>query len=255
MAVAARSDADGTPRRRLERGKKVSERIAREIVYDIVSQGLQPGDRLPPETVMVRDYGVGRASLREALRILEVQGLINIKAGPGGGPLVMGSDPQHVGRTLALHLQMMEVTLEDLLEAKIQLEPMQAYSTAEQQKPEVMAKFKTIVDEMSQPDADQNRLSREFHRAVAGGSGYPVLDILALTVAHIFNERVEDPGEGIAPGQTPEEVIEEHIAISKAILAGNGARAQKLMKAHMDQYGASVRRRRGERLDNVVNWD
>src|SRR6478736_4725215 len=66
------------------RAEKVSEVVARSIVQDIASRELQPGTMLPPESVMLERYRVGRASLREGLRILEIQGLITIKPGPGG---------------------------------------------------------------------------------------------------------------------------------------------------------------------------
>ena len=73
------------------RADKVSEVVARAIVHDIVSRGLEPGATLPSEAVMLARFQVGRASLREALRILEVHGLITIKPGPGGGPFSTAS--------------------------------------------------------------------------------------------------------------------------------------------------------------------
>ena len=74
------------PARGRSRTVKASERVAQEIVRDIVRRGLETGDRLPLEAAMVEEYGVSRTSLREALRLLEVQGLISLKPGPGGGP-------------------------------------------------------------------------------------------------------------------------------------------------------------------------
>ena len=65
---------------------KASERVAQEIVRDIVLRGLQTGDHLPLEAAMVDQYGVSRTSLREALRLLEVQGLISLKPGPAADP-------------------------------------------------------------------------------------------------------------------------------------------------------------------------
>jgi GntR family transcriptional repressor for pyruvate dehydrogenase complex len=65
---------------------KTSERVAAAIVSEIVSRGLGAGDRSPNEATMLERFQVGRASLREALRILEVHGLISLRSGPGGGP-------------------------------------------------------------------------------------------------------------------------------------------------------------------------
>ena len=73
------------PRRR---AVKVAESVAREILHDIADRQLPPGATLPSEAEMVETFNVARASLREALRILEVYGLIRIKPGPGGGPVV-----------------------------------------------------------------------------------------------------------------------------------------------------------------------
>jgi len=64
---------------------KTSEIVALEIVRDIVSQRFKAGDRLPLESEMLAHYRVSRSSLREALRLLEVQGLIVIRPGPGAG--------------------------------------------------------------------------------------------------------------------------------------------------------------------------
>jgi hypothetical protein len=64
---------------------KLSERLARSILSDIVVGEMQVGAMLPSEAVMMESYGVGRNSVREALRILEIHGLVKIKPGPRGG--------------------------------------------------------------------------------------------------------------------------------------------------------------------------
>src|SRR5215208_4511482 len=77
----------------LRRSPKKAETVARDIVRDIVRQGRQPGDALASESEMLDEYGTSRESLREALRLLEVQGLVSIRRGPGGGPSVCSVDP------------------------------------------------------------------------------------------------------------------------------------------------------------------
>ena len=101
--------ADGAaifPSDSVTRTLKTSESVARDIVHDIVSGGLRTGDRLEPEALMLEQYGVSRESLREGLRLLEAQGLISIRRGPGGGPIVGRVDPANFGRmsTLFYHL-------------------------------------------------------------------------------------------------------------------------------------------------------
>jgi len=82
----------------IPRSGKISETIARDILDDIVVRQLPPGTMLASEAVMLDRYGVGRASLREALRILEIHGLIKIKPGPRGGPVVAEVTSSDLGR-------------------------------------------------------------------------------------------------------------------------------------------------------------
>ena len=93
------------------RTEKLSEVLAREIVRDL--RDLEPSTMLPPEAVMLDKYRVGRASLREALRLLEVQGLIVIRPGPGGGPMVAQADSVHYGRMSSLYYHMVGATYHD----------------------------------------------------------------------------------------------------------------------------------------------
>src|SRR6185369_12916329 len=103
---------------------KTAEVVALEIVRSIVEQGLAPGDRLPLETEMLAHYRVSRSSLREALRLLETQGLIAIRPGPGSGTVVGKAAPHNLGRTMTLFFHMSHVTYNDLLDAWTSTEPL-----------------------------------------------------------------------------------------------------------------------------------
>ena len=70
------------------RPQKTALIVAKRVVEDIYKSGQSAGDRLPPERVMLEHYGVGRGTLREALRFLELQGVLTLKPGPGGGPVI-----------------------------------------------------------------------------------------------------------------------------------------------------------------------
>ena len=96
---------------------KTSESVARDIVHDIVSGDLRTGDRLASEAAMLDQYGVSREILREGLRLLEVQGLITIRRGPGGGPIVGRVDPANFGRVSTLFYHLAGGTYEELFEA------------------------------------------------------------------------------------------------------------------------------------------
>src|SRR6476620_12570986 len=88
-----------------ERPQKTALLVARRIVGDIRRNGHVAGDRLPPEVSMLEKYRVGRGTLRESLRFLELQGVITLKPGPGGGPVVQKPDASNLATTLLLLLQ------------------------------------------------------------------------------------------------------------------------------------------------------
>ena len=99
-----------TDRGRTRRNLKTSEIVALDIVRDIVGRALKPGDRLPLEAEMLVQYGVSRSSLREALRLLETQGLIKIRPGPGAGTIVAEPSPRNLGRTMTLYFHLANVS-------------------------------------------------------------------------------------------------------------------------------------------------
>src|SRR6266487_6303436 len=105
------------------RPPKAAMMIAQRIVRDIVRSGMTPSDLLPPERVMLETYETGRGTLREALRLLEFQGVIALKPGPGGGPILMNPAAAHLASTLQLLMQLNQAPYRTLIEARAVLEP------------------------------------------------------------------------------------------------------------------------------------
>ena len=102
--------------RTLRKRRKRAEQVALDIVREIVDLDLGQGDKLPLEAEMLSRYDVSRSSLREALRLLEVQGLISIRPGPGSGTEVGAVNPSNLAYTLALYLLMARANLGQLLD-------------------------------------------------------------------------------------------------------------------------------------------
>src|SRR5262245_29141890 len=150
------------------RSEKVSAIIAREIVRDIARQKLAPGTTLESESAMLRRYQVARASLREALRILETHGLIRIKPGPGGGPVVSNVSSADFGRMATLFFQVRDIRFGELVEARLILEPMMARLAAARQNPADNDDIKAIAKAglEARDDASWRVASRAFHDKV-----------------------------------------------------------------------------------------
>ncbi len=236
--------------------RKTSEYVARRILADIVSRGLRPGDQLSPEAMMLEEYGVGRPSLREALRILEVHGLISIKPGPRGGPMVGGVDPADFARTMTLYFQLANATFGHLMQARLLLEPVMCGLIAGSRDPRAMAMLQASLDQAAGVDLADDRtyasVVADFHSVVASVSGNPVLDIISRGLKEIFTDRVTT---ALNPSETREQVRRDHERIARAIFSGNAKLAERLMREHLEQTWELLQRRQPRLFDEQLIWE
>jgi DNA-binding FadR family transcriptional regulator len=119
------------PKTRPTRLKKRTDEIAEAIKRTIMEHGLEPGDRLPQEKDLMVQYTASKGTVREALKSLEVQGLVRMRTGPGGGAFV---ERMSEGRALSLlgnYLFAKAVTIADIYELRKALEPLAAASAME----------------------------------------------------------------------------------------------------------------------------
>jgi DNA-binding FadR family transcriptional regulator len=98
--------------------QRAHELVAAEIRQQIVRGELVAGQRLPPEEALTEQFGIARTTLREALRVLESQGLLKIRRGRNGGPVVTHPDLRPAADALAISLQLQKTTLTDLDSAR-----------------------------------------------------------------------------------------------------------------------------------------
>jgi GntR family transcriptional repressor for pyruvate dehydrogenase complex len=228
----------------------VSEAIARDIVRRIGAEGLTPGTQLPPEAKMLEEYRVGRGSLREALRILEVHGLISIKPGPRGGPTVDQVRTRNFGRMASLYFQMDGVTFRELIEARLTMEPVLARRAAEVGDPELLAEL-VAYEQIARPDDEYLEHAIGFHQLVAVMSGNRIMSLFGQSLADVVRDRVTD---SLYPKSRRREVLGTHGDIARAISAGEAGLAERLMREHMEDYVAQVKRRHPGLMHEVVDW-
>jgi GntR family transcriptional regulator, transcriptional repressor for pyruvate dehydrogenase complex len=251
MTTAPRPRDDGSAPRPIKRGAKVAEALAQEIVHEIVSRKLAPGTLLPSEAQMLEDYGVGRGSLREALRILEVHGLITMKPGRNGGPMVIEARTRDFGRMSTLFFHMAGMTFQQLIDARLVMEPMMARLAAERRGQELdgqVPEAKTVVVEDDDTYFDA---TSDFHKTVASMSGNPVLNLMSMSLEDIFHDQVSGL---LFPKSKRRGVLDTHQQIADAISEGRADDAEKLMRQHMLEYAEYVRKRKGPLMDEVVDW-
>ena len=110
---------------------KISTHIIKQIREAILLGKLKPGETLPPEKELVVQFNVSKHTLREALRTLEGMGLINIRRGAGGGPVVTEVDMETTRDCMASFLHFQNVSINDLSEVRKVIEPYLARHAAE----------------------------------------------------------------------------------------------------------------------------
>jgi DNA-binding FadR family transcriptional regulator len=249
-AGSAGGEQGGDAQRRI---RKTSEFVAMQIVKDIVDGGLVEGDRLPLEAAMVRRYRVSRASLREALRLLEVQGLISLRPGRGGGPAVGAADPQHLARTATLFFHLDGTSYEELFLAHLELEcEVSALAAANPDRARVEQLLAPLAAQVDPGDDALTRTHvREFHLRVAEACGNGVVELVASTLAYIVRTHVLASME---PVHMQAAVIAEHRQLAAAILAGNARRARDLTRRHFQVQLDWYRQQWASHLARPIEW-
>jgi GntR family transcriptional regulator, transcriptional repressor for pyruvate dehydrogenase complex len=247
----------GAPRIRAARRRvKISQIIASEIVRDIVERDLHEGDRLPTEVEMLQEFEVGRASIREALRILEGFGLISIRQGQNGGPVVAALKPQDLGRTLSFYFHMTGATYAELIEARLVIEPVMARLAAERQDPDSIRQLRETTEReqrASLEDPDYLACAEDFHAVVSGISGNRVLDLLSRALRNLYQERTAF-GALLPPEARPLNRA-VHKRIADAILAGEGEEAATLMEEHLQDLAAALQERMPTLRGDRITWE
>jgi DNA-binding FadR family transcriptional regulator len=241
----------------LLRPLKTAESVARDIVHDIVGASLQAGSALPSEAAMLEQYGVSRESLREGLRLLEVQGLISIRRGPGGGPIVGTVDPANLGRVSTLFFHMAGATYEELLEAWALAECEIAERAARH--PDAEARATAMAPYLAEraPGAGEQDLERfvdahaGFHAALAALGRNRVLQLTLQTYGQIVSHHLATLDD---PRDIREVLAEDHLGLARAVASGHAKRARSLMEAHIDGVAAFYRKRIGSRVDDFIGW-
>ena len=235
----------------LPAGQKVCEQVARRIVRDVITNQVEPGQTLPSEATMMSQYGVGRVSVREALRILEIHGFVTVKRGPGGGPIVATVDPRNFGRMSTLYFQMVGATFDEVLQASVLIESVLVGLAARNRDPQQLARLRDFLEYAKTIPVDNiednSRLAQAYHEILGEMGGNKVLDIVSRGVRSIYNPRREGEFNWIR-------MHDEHEAIAGAIFMGDSVKAELLMRAHLEHYTDYIRRRTPSVLFETVDW-
>lgn len=236
------------------RPRKTAMLVAQRIVADIHERGNTVGERLPPERVMLDEYAVGRGTLRESLRFLELQGVLSLRPGPGGGPVVQQPDASSLATALTLLLQFENAPFRTIAEARAGLEPMMARLAAERIDDAALARLKVSVDTMYTGLDDQQTFlaeNKHFHDIIAQGSGNAMFGYLVDALLGILD------GSAIGidyPRVRRTAVHRAHLNIYEAIAEGDPQASAETMAHHIAEYVTYAERKFPDVLDAPITW-
>ncbi|MEV5647121.1 FCD domain-containing protein [Nocardia sp. NPDC052254] len=236
------------------RPQKTAMLVAQRIVEGINKRGNKVGDKLPPERLMLEEYDIGRGTLRESLRFLELQGVIALKPGPGGGPIVKQPDGMALATAITLLLQFENAPFRTIVEARTALEPMMAKLAADRISEEQLATLKYSVDHMRANIDDEEifvEMSRVFHDTVAQGSGNAIFGYLI----HALLDMLDGSAVGMEyPERHRVATCDIHEKIYLAVAGGDAGAALAAMEEHIDGIWRYEEKHYPEVLDTPIAW-
>ncbi len=234
---------------------KTSDFVAREIADEIITSNLAVGAMLPPEHEMIAALGVGRTTLREALRVLEARGVITIKVGPGGGPVVRRPAATDLAEGLTLILAFESATLEEVVGARVALEStlVRSAASAPDQSERVVERLTVLNEELKAHVGDHEftALYEAWHSALALGVGGPGTELFVQPLLAIFGKQgVQDTSD--APAHR--KIVASHSRLLKAIAAGDAAAAERTIQRHLNDYYKTWRSGSPEAFARPIRW-
>jgi DNA-binding FadR family transcriptional regulator len=242
MAADDGSDPRGSETRlgMVMRVPKMAELVAAHLRRQIVRGDLQEDDALPPETILMEQFGVSRPTLREAFRILESEALISVRRGARGGARVHPPNSDVAARYAGLVLEHRHTTLADVYEARTMIEPHCAGLLAARRTQSDIAELMAEVEKGEAGlDDDPDRIGShaDFHTRIVDLAGNETLKVLTGILRHIvdtanWNRVAEDPASPSTRRAT-HKGTRAHRRLVELIRAKDAAGAETFWRKHL----------------------
>ena len=238
---------------------KLAAQIAHRIEAAVMRRGWPVGESLGSEVDLREGFGVSRAVLREAVRLVEHHQVARMRRGPNGGLFVCAPDAGPATRAIVIYLEYVGTSVTDLLQARLLLEPIAAGLAADRISEEGIDTLRAHLDyELANQDDPEVQSQDPLHPVLGKLSGNPVLhlfiDVLTRLTARYANTSRRLSKVEVLTAKTASR--EAHRAIVDAVIDGDGARAQTELTAHLESVAAWIDKhqvRRGPRIaGNVI---
>jgi GntR family transcriptional regulator, transcriptional repressor for pyruvate dehydrogenase complex len=232
------------------RVKPAYRHVADQLRAQVLTGALLPGERLPNENELSVMFGVGRSTVREALRVLSSQHMVVTSRGVSGGSFVAHPDPDNISEFLAASLGLLSgsavVSCKELLDVRELFEVPAARLAAEHRDEDQLARLKTMVADHA-ADGEEARLEAhmDFHLRLLEAAGNRLLTMMTAPVFTVLHARFVPDA---APAGVQTQIVRHHAEVVERVEARDGEGASRLMAAHL-----AYLRPRYAAIDRIAN--
>ncbi len=219
------------------------ERVVEQIEDHVLRGQLKPGDRLPSERTMMTQFGVSRSTIREALRVLESNGLVRSRPGDPAGPEIMPFSSAMLHKTVTRLVRSDQVGLGELVQFRMLLDSsanlLAARLATDEQIAEMEATMKRMAEAIESGYVEFSEADVAFHDAVARGSGSMLIqvwsDVVRGVVLGLIAHKIADSPDREALMRTS---LNHHAEVLEAVRDRDGERAARLARHSLYAYYA-----------------
>ena len=224
----------------MKTSSRLPEKAANMIKSWIVTEKLKPGDRLPREDELIEKFGMAKSTIRESMRILETQGLLKSKTGPGGGVFIDNVSEARSQALLRNFFYFRELTVAGIYQLRISLEPELAASLSGRLTEEQIGELREHITKYEEPphNLEEEKYhhieSLAFHTMLANFSknellGFTVRFMIQLLSDLTTFKRLYDPPNYVLWSKG----YDHHNRLIQAMEIGHAEEARHIMKSHM----------------------
>ena len=198
-------DGGGVPTLGTIPRRRVFEKICDEIRLRMASGELRPGDKLPAERELATDFGVSRSAVREALRSLEIAGVVRLQKGVKGGAFILRGDPDLITRSIRDMFYLGRISIDSLTEARVLVMDMAVRLASERITPELAEALERNIDRLAAlsidaPVAERTLVGLDFYRLLAEATGNQMMQVIVVSLSTILLQQVERFNMSSMPG-------------------------------------------------------
>lgn len=223
--------------------------VLESVENDLRSGRLSIGDQLPGERALAEQHGISRASVRDAIRILDVMGIIRTStgSGPNSGAVIISNPSAGISQALRLHVAAKGINVREIVEARMLLETWAAQMTPRDRvyAQQVIDRTAVLIMRMDDPQLSRDefhRIDAEFHVLLASMAGNAVVESMMESLRHSISDYVASSIPSDEAWQPVVKVLRrQHKAIHHAFATNQRERAAQLLEEHINWFYAQTR--------------